>query len=175
MISFSILIMIWIYNGAYHFISILNEPNTYLFVNIFVCLVWILFCLFLLLTLNIWSEETSNEIKQLHSHLRNIIVLTEKFMDFEGQRAPLSIVKGRIEEQLSEFQGFDGKGYFTLGKSFLKNLLAFCATYFIILIQFKMTEPTTSSLNVHSNTTSNWFLLYHFKLCNSVSEFQHST
>ena len=42
--------------------------------------------------------------------------------------------------KLNNFDGFDGKGYFVLGKSFLKNFLAFCATYFVILLQFKLSE-----------------------------------
>ena len=57
---------------------------------------------------------------------------------YQNQKVIIRIKRRDIEEKLKNFQGFDGKGYFILGKSFLKNLLAFCATYFIILIQFKL-------------------------------------
>ena len=57
----------------------------------------------------------------------------------------LSFVKTHIEQELDEFHGFDGKGYFILGKSFLKNLLAFCVTYLVILIQFRLTEEVPLS------------------------------
>ena len=42
-------------------------------------------------------------------------------------------MKDRIIDKLNNFDGFDGKGYFVLGKSF-------CATYFVILLQFKLSE-----------------------------------
>lgn len=41
-----------------------------------------------------------------------------------------------ITEELRAFQGFSGKGYFTLNKSFLTSFVANFLTYFIILIQF---------------------------------------
>ena len=49
-------------------------------------------------------------------------------------------MKDRIMDKMNYFNGFDGKGYFVLGKSFLTNLLTLLATYFVILLQFKMSE-----------------------------------
>ena len=59
---------------------------------------------------------------------------------YEGQKVTALFMKERIIEKFNNFVGFDGKGYFILGKAFLKNFLAFCATYFVILLQFKLSE-----------------------------------
>ena len=70
-------------------------------------------------------------------------------VEFDGQFVRTLFMKARLAEELDEFRGFDGKGYFILGKSFLKNLLAFCVTYLVILIQFRLTEdpPATAVLD----------------------------
>ena len=59
---------------------------------------------------------------------------------FEDQTVPASFIKDRIVDKMNRFNGFDGNGYFVLGKSFVLNLKAVLATYFVILLQFKMSE-----------------------------------
>ena len=101
--------------------------------------------------MNIWPERATNKIHELKRHFRNIYIsvdIQEK-IEFEGQFVPTSFVKTRIEQELDEFRGFDGKGYFILGKSFLKNLLAFCVTYLVILIQFRLSEGPLSKYLDH--------------------------
>ena len=96
--------------------------------------------------MNIWPERATNKIHELKRHFRNIYIsvdIQEK-IEFEGQFVPTSFVKTRIEQELDEFRGFDGKGYFILGKSLLKNLLAFCVTCLVILIQFRLSEVSLS-------------------------------
>ena len=106
----------------------------------------------LLWFMNIWPERATNKINELKRHLKNLYIsneISEKKMEFEGQLVPTLFVKARIEQELDEFRGFDGKGYFILGKSFLKNLLAFCVTYLVILIQFRLTEVPMSEDPYH--------------------------
>ena len=47
-----------------------------------------------------------------------------------------------VMDELKEFEGFDGKGYFILNKPLLTGILANFITYIIILIQFNMTTDT---------------------------------
>ena len=103
--------------------------------------------------MNIWPERATNKIYELKRHLKNLYISNEtsKKMEFEGQLVPTLFVKARIEQELDEFRGFDGKGYFILGKSFLKNLLAFCVTYLVILIQFRMTEVPMSEDRINAS------------------------
>ena len=54
-----------------------------------------------------------------------------------------------VMEDLKEFDGFDGKGYFILNKPLLTGILANFITYIIILIQFNM---TTDSNNPNNST-----------------------
>lgn len=87
------------------------------------------------------AQRVTNLVHQLKDNLQDIYVPDQSFMAmYEGQIVPASFMKDRILDKLNNFAGFDGKGYFVLGKSFLKNFLAFCATYFVILLQFKLSE-----------------------------------
>ena len=102
----------------------------------------------LLWFMNIWPERATCKIYELKRHLKSLYISNEtsvKKMNFRGRLVPFSFVKTHIEQGLDEFHGFDGKGYFILGKSFLKNLLAFCVTYLVILIQFRLTEEVPLS------------------------------
>ena len=90
---------------------------------------------------NIRAQRVTNLVHQLKDNLQDIYVPDQSFKAmYEGQIVPASFMKDRILDKLNNFAGFDGKGYFVLGKSFLKNFLAFCATYFVILLQFKLSE-----------------------------------
>ena len=44
-------------------------------------------------------------------------------------------------KHLESFDGFDGKNFFTLNKSFLSGVVSTFLTYFIILVQFKEADP----------------------------------
>ena len=48
----------------------------------------------------------------------------------------------KVVDDLKEFEGFDGKGYFILNKPLLTGILANFITYIIILIQFSMNSTT---------------------------------
>ena len=108
---------------------------------------------------NINAENVTNKVKELKTSLKDVFVPFERMTEeFEGKTVPLSFIKSRIEDKLDNFQGFDGQGYFTLGKSFLKNLLAFCTTYFVILLQFKLSE-ISSDTNLKAATLNSTTLL----------------
>ena len=51
----------------------------------------------------------------------------------------------KVVDDLKEFEGFDGKGYFILNKPLLTGILANFITYIIILIQFNMTSTDDSA------------------------------
>ena len=90
---------------------------------------------------NIRAQKVTDLVHQTKEDLQDIYVPDQSYMvNFKGQTVPVSFMKDRIILKLNDFDGFDGKGYFVLGKSYLKNFLAFCATYFVILLQFKLSE-----------------------------------
>ena len=90
---------------------------------------------------NIRAQRVSNLLDKLKENFQDIYVPNESLtVLYEGQTVPASFMKDRIILKLNDFDGFDGKGNFVLGKSYLKNFLAFCATYFVILLQFKLSE-----------------------------------
>ena len=91
--------------------------------------------------MNILSQKVTDKVHGLGDYLRHFHVPNDSdLVEFEGHNVPISIAKTCLLKKLDDFQGFDGKGYFTLGKSLLKNLLAFCVTYLVILVQFRLTE-----------------------------------
>ena len=48
--------------------------------------------------------------------------------------------KWKLIENINTFNGFDGCGYFTLGKLHLTSILSNFTTFIIVLVQFKMAE-----------------------------------
>ena len=48
-------------------------------------------------------------------------------------------------KRLERFKGFDGKNFFTWNKSFITTIISTFLTYFIILIQFKESEPPSNT------------------------------
>ena len=53
--------------------------------------------------------------------------------------------KWQLVEKMSSFTGFDAWGYYRLGKPLLTSMVANFTTFIIVLIQFKMSETTSSS------------------------------
>ena len=62
------------------------------------------------------------------------------FLLIDGQHVPPEQAHEFAIKQMESFQGYNGYGYFTLGKPILTGILANFATYLIILIQFKTSE-----------------------------------
>ena len=139
--SNSIQIMVLLYIIIYHLVVNLETMSESLvFFLLFDTLTFFTNTL-LLCFINFYSHKVAKEIHGLRRHLKASTLHDNLgLIDFDGKQLPASLVKSCIEERLDEFRGFDGKGYFILGKSFLKTLIAFCFTYLVILIQFKMNE-----------------------------------
>ena len=89
--------------------------------------------------INIRAQRVTDMLHQLKSNLQDIYV-SEIMVTYEYQKVPASFMKDRILDKMNNFDGFDGKGYFVLGKSFLLSFFSFCLTYFVILLQFKLSE-----------------------------------
>ena len=67
--------------------------------------------------------------------------------EYEGQIVPVTFIQARIIDSLNNFKGFDGKGYFFLGKSYIANFVTFYITILVILVQFKISEVSYGSNN----------------------------
>ena len=138
-ISLDILVMLFIlpanfinYSKSGKLITLVIAGDMLLFAICFCTLIWFF---------NIRAQKVTDLVHQTKEDLQDIYVPDQSYMiNFKGQTVPVSFMKDRIILKLNDFDGFDGKGYFVLGKSYLKNFLAFCATYFVILLQFKLSE-----------------------------------
>ena len=77
--------------------------------------------------LNYLSQEVTDNVSKLKEtiSISSVIPYEEKF---------------KVIENINTFNGFDGCGYFTLGKPHLTAILSNFTTFIIVLIQFKMAE-----------------------------------
>ena len=138
-LSMDVLVMLFIvpanfinYSKTGKLITLVVAGDMLLFAICFCTLMWFF---------NIRAQRVTDLVHQTKEDLQDIYVPDQSYMvNFKGQTVPVSFMKDRIILKLNDFDGFDGKGYFVLGKSYLKNFLAFCATYFVILLQFKLSE-----------------------------------
>ena len=138
-ISVDILIMLYLVPANFINYSKTKEPIGLLSAG-YMLLYAICYSMFLWF-FNIRAQRVTNILDKLKEDFQDIYVPNESFMVlYEGQAIPASFMKDRILDKMNSFDGFDGNGYFVLGKSFLKNFLAFCTTYFVILLQFKLSE-----------------------------------
>ena len=88
--------------------------------------------------MNVASQEMVENVQELKRTIKKI-KLDELKIPWNGKFESTSFVKNIILDDLAEFQGFDGNGYFTLGKAFYSSIFANFLTYLIILIQTKLT------------------------------------
>ena len=95
----------------------------------------------------------SQSIKDSVDEIRDIILKSnideEEIYVLDGKilrsmQSEIKMQKKRIILGFEQFEGFHGNGYFTLGKSLLTSVVANFITYLIILIQFKITETSSS-------------------------------
>ena len=88
--------------------------------------------------MNVASQEMMENVQELKKTIKGTN-MDELKIPWEGKFESTSFVKNIILDDLAEFQGFDGNGYFTLGKAFYSSIIANFLTYLIILIQTKLT------------------------------------
>ena len=79
--------------------------------------------------LNIASQTLVDEHEILTDVLESQIV--DKWLDGDDKKIQY------LMRNIKDFQGFQGRKYFTLNKSLLTDIIANFLTYFIILVQFK--------------------------------------
>ena len=97
--------------------------------------------------LNSISHSTLEEMGRLKSTLAKTYLDPERLAEYEGQIVPISFIQACTIESLDQFKGFDGLGYFVLGKSYMAKFITFFITIFVIIVQFKMSEISFGSSN----------------------------
>ena len=94
---------------------------------------------FYLVVYNFESEDIKRTVKDLSKY-----VMKYKPMDvnmvFTDEQISDHLVKTIILKTIDDFEGFDGLGFFNLGKPLLTSIFANFVTYLIILMQFRLTE-----------------------------------
>ena len=87
------------------------------------------------------SEHLCDQVKLLKNTLDEVYIEDHEFVFGEGgQLRDARFARNLMVNQFQDFRGFDGLGYFTLGKSLLTSITANILTYLIVLIQFKISE-----------------------------------
>ena len=90
------------------------------------------------------SEHLCNQFKLLKNTLNGIYIEDHEFVFGEGgQLQDARFARNLMVNEFQDFSGFDGLGYFTLGKPLLTSITANILTYLIVLIQFKISENST--------------------------------
>ena len=92
--------------------------------------------------MNVASQEILEKVQDLKRKMKGTN-MEELMIQWEDKFESTSFVKSIIVDELDEFQGFDGNGYFTLGKAFFSSIVTNFLTYLIILIQTKLTLITS--------------------------------
>ena len=87
------------------------------------------------------SEHLCDQVKLLKNTLDEVYIEDHEFVFGEGgQLRDARFARNLMVNQFQDFRGFDGLGYFTLGKPLLTSITANILTYLIVLIQFKISE-----------------------------------
>ena len=99
------------------------------------------FFLVLAFEYNQHSQDMFESVQDLKILVEEIDIKDENKMIFIGEKKLRAThAQKMILTEIDKFKGFDGNGFFTLGKPLLTSILANFVTYLIILIQFKMSE-----------------------------------
>ena len=132
----------WLFRILSYFMSIEDFMIPVIFFVI--GLIFFLLCTASLITgSNLTSQVVQDNVHELAKKIR---YSDFEFQDSQGkilvndQFMKIDVFKTYVIDELEEFKGFHGCGYFYLGKSHLTSLFANIVTYIIILIQFKVSE-----------------------------------
>ena len=92
--------------------------------------------------INYRAQMVTNQVHLLKDCLQETFISgkTNFNVRFEGQIVPVSFMKDCIVGKLGNFAGFDGKGYFVLGKSFTAKFIGILLYYVCILLKFHLSE-----------------------------------
>ena len=138
----SIEILVLLYLVPAHFINYSKSHESITLLNAAFTILYAIYYCSLMIIINIRAQRVTDRLRRLKSDLQDIYQVPDKdfMVTYEYQTVTASFMKDRIVDKMNDFSGFDGRGYFVLGKSFLLSFLSFCATYFVILLQFKLSE-----------------------------------
>ena len=104
----------------------------------------LVFCSFYfcyLISMATMSQSVTDKV----SDLKEILIGIKSNGSLLTEKVDAKTLQYSIEDAakiLDRFQGFDCGGFFTLGKPLLTSITATFATYFIILVQFKLSGPS---------------------------------
>ena len=138
----SVVILVFLYNISAALIGYFNTKEWILLLGASNSLLIAIHLLTSIWFINNRAQRVTNQVHQLKDCLRDTFISgkTNFNIRFEGQIVPVSFMKDCIVGKLGNFPGFDGKGYFVLGKSFMTRFLALLVSYFIILLKFHLSE-----------------------------------
>ena len=87
-----------------------------------------------------YADHIQNQVKTIKDILQDEYII-ESGYGRSGKSEEVLTLKKLVLSHLHQWENFSGYGFFTIGKSFLTNLVANWVTYLIILIQFQMALP----------------------------------
>ena len=91
--------------------------------------------------INFLSQDVTNNLHELAECISEAQITDEKWQAITIQK-------------INSFQGFDGHGFFTLGRSHLTSVVSNFITFIIILIQFKQSGGNQTEDIVATTTTN---------------------
>ena len=101
--------------------------------------------------INFLSQDITNNLHNLAECISEAQITDEKWQVITIQK-------------INSFQGFDGHGFFTLGRSHLTSVVSNFITFIIILIQFKQSGGNQTEDTVATTTTNGislkWSMLF---------------
>ena len=101
---------------------------------------FIIFLAYIVWIFNHDSQHLTDEIYNLKKLIEEIDIEDHEFMLVKAKLQDVNSARARIIRGLEGFNGFDGLGYFSLGKSLLTSITSNILTYLIVLIQFRISE-----------------------------------
>ena len=93
--------------------------------------------------INLTSQKLQDELSDLRRALEDTYFSDKQLVEIDGNCRSPKELRDLLTKRFEEFKGFDGYGYFHLGKSLLTCCQANFVTYLIVLIQFRISEIST--------------------------------
>ena len=97
----------------------------------------ILWSTLILCIVNWQSYDVKQRLSEIRFHIFNFAITENNLVVIEKQKHPEEYARNVVMSMIDEFKGFDGNGYFTLGKELLGGIIMLCITYVFVLIRFR--------------------------------------
>ena len=92
------------------------------------------------------SSSVATKTRELSKALMKMSIPEKSYLVIEGKVVCAHQTRAQLQDLLSNFHGFSGNGFFVLNRPFLSSVVSNFLTYFIILMQFRMSEDPTKYL-----------------------------